>query len=846
MPRDRILKPPNRVTVLVVRARDLKPTLSSPPDPINPINPIVTLRYDDEEKRTKRTTVQNHTLDPAFKEKFTFDRVLSTASKNRLTLTVSNGGGDGGGGDGFMGRVDIPLSSLGDRKERREWFSLHPLSNSSSATDLGSLLLAVIWSYDANSKPPSRGPSELDALNSLVPIPKRATNVPIPKLGAMRKKKAFKIKPPQPTLLGTYGNWEEFSTPDDGVNPVEIYFFNKATMVSTWDVPGYVKEQKNKLLVDKVAFYAERSLRNCGDSAYHLFRAIMVDKRERAVRYLTGKATDELHRRNMEKFFAFMMNADLKELGAAFQTWKSMVRSMEQHEEESAAVEIQRCVRSFVERRRQATSACQATSARGIQVHYIRMRVQEFSRAIKAKEEAIAAGSGDIPLVGELAMTRAEGEVLDEVYAAMEEIAVDEIVEEMSIYERANKERAKQEAFDDALDAAFESEDEADEENWETVEVSRMVEDLETGEEVEVVEMVRQRKVKEKRMSAMEMAIARRKQVDLVAQGLADPDTLIRPLNEQDIALAAERIEDNIVTAALDSVIEEVETHLNAAFALPERYKEMVWNDCIRLWRNDESLTALDVDMKKIHAVRNAELARLAKEKAKRYREEVSDDDDDDDDDAKKEERVGGSPKPERSGRGFARGDEEAEDDTDDDEDDAKEFDSDGDEIEPEDMDGFDPGFGNDGLAAIADAMRSNTFLRKLVVRNQSVGDAGVENFTKMMSESGNTALKTFDAARNHICNEGACIIAKWLFRNDTCLVVDLRNNHIGDVGTRKLMLALRKNERVQKRKIRLKGNRVNVSDTFLRREVKLKLGYSKVRTRLPKALITVKMLSIN
>ena len=47
--------------------------------------------------------------------------------------------------------------------------------------------------------------------------------------------------------------------------------------------------------------------------------------------------------------------------------------------------------------------------------------------------------------------------------------------------------------------------------------------------------------------------------------------SLRRALNDQDIAVAAEQIEDNILTNALDGIIEEVEYYLNSAFGLPEK-----------------------------------------------------------------------------------------------------------------------------------------------------------------------------------------------------------------------------------------------------------------------------------
>jgi hypothetical protein len=83
-----------------------------------------------------------------------------------------------------------------------------------------------------------------------------------------------------------------------------------------------------------------------------------------------------------------MTNADLKELGAAFRPWKQLTQRQEEHEEASAAVEIQRVVRSFVERRRHATTD------RGMQMHYIRLKVNEFSLQYKQKQVSGVWGGG--------------------------------------------------------------------------------------------------------------------------------------------------------------------------------------------------------------------------------------------------------------------------------------------------------------------------------------------------------------------------------------------------------------------------------------------------------------------
>jgi len=49
-------------------------------------------------------------------------------------------------------------------------------------------------------------------------------------------------------------------------------------------------------------------------------------------------------------------------------------------------------------------------------------------------------------------------------------------------------------------------------------------------------------------------------------------------------------------------------------------------------------------------------------------------------------------------------------------------------------------------------------------------------------------------------------------------------------------MLGLRKNERVSDRKLKLKANRIKVNQMFVKREVNLKMGFSKNRTMIEKS----------
>ena len=297
------------------------------------------------------------------------------------------------------------------------------------------------------------------------------------------------------------------------------------------------------------------------------------------------------------------------------------------------------------------------------------------------------------------------------------------------------------------------------------------------------------KKERNKPMSALDMAIQRRKQVELVERGLADPLTLRRALNDQDIASAAETIEDNILENALGGVIEEVESYLNAAFTLDEKHRSEVLQVCVRLWMNDEALKNVFFDGKR--KSNNADQS----EEHERGDVELW------------EAQLGGADE-ERDGSNFK-----------------------GDDDEYVNLEDIDMGFGDDGAIAIAQAMRDNTVVKSISLRNHAVGDKGACALAETLL--GNTSVARLDLSMNHICNIGATEIAKMLVRNDSIKLVDFRNNLVGDFGARKLMLGLRKNDRVADRKLKLSKNRVKIENVFKKRLVNLGRGYSQTRNKI-------------
>lgn len=337
-----------------------------------------------------------------------------------------------------------------------------------------------------------------------------------------------------------------------------------------------------------------------------------------------------------------------------------------------------------------------------MQAHYVYVKVRKSALAQKEKDRLIRNGDG-FALVGEMTLETTENDVIDGTFDAMFDIVAEEIAREMEIYAAEAERQRRERALDDALDAAFSS----DEDKEDMVEVKEVKVNEENGEEEVVI--VKRKKEKEKPMSALDLAIQRRKQVELVERGLADPTTLRRALNDQDISSAAEKIEDNIVENALDGVIEEVEMYLNSAFEIDEVHRGPIMGVCLRLWMNDETLTEVILDSK-----------------LKPEREEGEE------------------------GEGGERGDDEEEDEEDE---------------EDLHLDDFDIGFGDAGAIAIADAMRDNTIVKSLVIRNQAIGDDGCTAIADILGR--NDTITNLDLSMNHICNVGATEVAKMMCVND-------------------------------------------------------------------------------
>ena len=348
-PADVDLKPANRVHIFIIRARKLQVMDKNMFSSGGSSDPVVKLQYDKEVLKSK---VIKKSLNPVWMGRFHFDRVLSTISKNMVEIIIEDY--DLNGND-FMGKVNIPLVSLKDRKEQRMWRKLENEKGTNDGKYRGELLLALRWVYDPKSKPPKVA-GAFEELENQEVKPRRITTVPKRLTRVNKKVDDYKI--PEPRLIGTFGNWQELEEPFAKA----IYWYNTVTRISTWDQPGFVKEEKNRMMIARVKAHAEKSLWECNDSAYHNFRTQVIDIRHTSFNWLSNLGKEELHRHKMERFMIFLLDQEKKELSKAFRPWKELVVRQEEHEVEGACVEIQRVVRAFLVRRREATTE------RGMQV----------------------------------------------------------------------------------------------------------------------------------------------------------------------------------------------------------------------------------------------------------------------------------------------------------------------------------------------------------------------------------------------------------------------------------------------------------------------------------------------
>jgi Ran GTPase-activating protein (RanGAP) involved in mRNA processing and transport len=105
------------------------------------------------------------------------------------------------------------------------------------------------------------------------------------------------------------------------------------------------------------------------------------------------------------------------------------------------------------------------------------------------------------------------------------------------------------------------------------------------------------------------------------------------------------------------------------------------------------------------------------------------------------------------------------------------------------------------GALILADGLYNNITLESLDLRNNSIGDLGVQYLSLAIIHSN---LKTLNLESNNITAEGAQYLAQMLKNNRTLTELYLSKNHLGDRGIELLTNALndeKKNHQDQENK---------------------------------------------
>jgi Ran GTPase-activating protein (RanGAP) involved in mRNA processing and transport len=92
------------------------------------------------------------------------------------------------------------------------------------------------------------------------------------------------------------------------------------------------------------------------------------------------------------------------------------------------------------------------------------------------------------------------------------------------------------------------------------------------------------------------------------------------------------------------------------------------------------------------------------------------------------------------------------------------------------------------GASTLADGLYNNMTLESLDLRNNSIGDLGVQYLSLAIIHSN---LKTLNLESNHITAEGTQYLAQMLKNNRTLTELYLSKNHLGDRGIELLTNAL-------------------------------------------------------
>ena len=98
----------------------------------------------------------------------------------------------------------------------------------------------------------------------------------------------------------------------------------------------------------------------------------------------------------------------------------------------------------------------------------------------------------------------------------------------------------------------------------------------------------------------------------------------------------------------------------------------------------------------------------------------------------------------------------------------------------------------DDGVKAIAEALKENTSVTNLDLRYTKIGDDGAKAIAEALKK--NTSVTNLDLSSNKISDEGAKAIAEALTVNTTITRLDIHKNQIGAAGAKDIVDFIRRN----------------------------------------------------
>ncbi|GBG27966.1 NACHT, LRR and PYD domains-containing protein 1 [Hondaea fermentalgiana] len=141
--------------------------------------------------------------------------------------------------------------------------------------------------------------------------------------------------------------------------------------------------------------------------------------------------------------------------------------------------------------------------------------------------------------------------------------------------------------------------------------------------------------------------------------------------------------------------------------------------------------------------------------------------------------------------------------------------------------------FGDDGVTALANALKENTSLQKLALSRNLIGDHGATALANALKE--NTSLQDLALQWNEVGDDGATALANALKENTSLQKLNLSKNGIGDSGAEAVACALAEHKSLQNLNLQKNGISTDgakeIAEAFVKSQVleMLKLGWNAI-----------------